>query len=301
MNRSGGVHAERMSGKTVIITGGNSGIGKATGLALARAGARVVITARDAHRGASAVSDIKKASGSNTVELCLFDLADLRSVQAGAVELLERCPRIDVLINNAGLVLSERTETVDGYEATFAINHLGPFLLTNLLLGRLEESAPSRIVNVASTAHNFARKGMAFDDLMAEKSYGAMETYGRSKLANILFTDELARRLDGTGVTANSLHPGSVATGYGRDGDTSGLFALGIKLWAPFSLTPEKGAATSVYLASSSDVEGVSGRYFAKCRPKTPSGHARDAEAARRLWEVSAALVDAAVPGALAS
>jgi len=283
-----------MEGKTVIVTGGNSGIGKATAIALAGAGARVVITARDRVRGDVAVTDIAAASGSDAVELVVFDLADLSSVRGGAADLLERCPRIDVLVNNAGLILSERSLSADGYEATFAINHLGPFLLTDLLRQRLIDSAPSRIVNVASTAHNFARRGMVFDDLMAERSYKQMEVYGRTKLANILFTTELADRLSGTGVTANSLHPGSVATGYARDGDTTGFLAWGVKVYAPFSLTPEQGARTSVYLASSPDVEGVTGKYFAKSRQKTPSAHARDREAAARLWEISERLVDQA-------
>lgn len=282
-----------MAARTVIITGGNSGIGKAAAVALATAGARVVITARDEQRGRDAVADIVAASGSQQVELSLFDLADLSSVRAGAADLLERCPRIDVLLNNAGLILSERQVSADGYEATLAINHLGPFLLTELLLDRLKASAPSRIVNVASTAHNFARSGMDFDDLMAERSYKAMEVYGRSKLANILFTAELAKRLEGTGVTANSLHPGSVATGYGRDGDTTGFMAWGVKVYAllPISLTPEEGARTSVYLCSSPEVEGVTGRYFAKCKEKTPSAKARDEAAAARLWKVSDELV----------
>jgi len=283
-----------MDGKTVIITGGNSGMGKAAAVELARAGARVVITARSQERGTAAVADIASASGSDDVELAVFDLADLTSVRAGAAELLERCPRIDVLLNNAGLILTERTLSADGYEATFAINHLGPFLLTDLLRQRLIESAPSRIVNVASTAHNFARRGMVFDDLMAEKSYRQMEVYGRSKLANILFTTELSERLAGTGVTANSLHPGTVATGYARDGDTTGFMAWGIKVFAPFSLTPAQGARTSVYLCSSPDVEGVTGTYFAKCKPKTPSANARDQAAAARLWEVSEQLIDQA-------
>ena len=283
-----------MDGKTVIITGGNSGIGKATAVALAGAGARVVITARDQARGTAAVSDIAAASGSDAVELSVFDLGDLASVRAGAADLSERCPRIDVLVNNAGLILSERTLSADGYEATFAINHLGPFLLTELLRTRLVESAPSRIVNVASTAHNFARRGMVFDDLMAERSYKQMEVYGRTKLANILFTTELADRLAGTGVTANALHPGSVNTGYARDGDTNGLLAWGIKVYAPFSLTAEKGARTSVYLSSSPDVEGVTGKYFVRCREKAPSSAARDRAAARELWEVSQQLVDRA-------
>jgi NAD(P)-dependent dehydrogenase (short-subunit alcohol dehydrogenase family) len=289
----------RMDGKTVVITGGNSGIGKAAAVALARAGARVVITARNADRGTAARADIAAASGSDTVELSVFDLEDLSSVRAGADDLLERCPRIDVLLNNAGLILSNRSLSTDGYESTFAINHLGPFLLTELLLERVKESAPSRIVNVASTAHNFARRGMVFDDLMAEQSYKPMEVYGRSKLANILFTTELAERLAGTGVTVNSLHPGSVATGYARDGDTTGFMAWGVKVYAllPISLTPEQGARTSIYLCSSPEVEGVTGRYFAKCAQKTPSANARDRDAAAQLWRVSEELVAAAASG----
>jgi len=286
-----------MDGKTVIITGGNSGIGKAAAVALAGAGARVVITARSEQRGTAAVADIRDRSGSSAVELSVFDLADLSSVRAGAADLLGRCPRIDVLVNNAGLILSDRTLSADGYEATLAINHLGPFLLTDLLRPRLVESAPARVVNVASTAHNLARKGMEFDDLMAERSYKQMHVYGRSKLANILFTTELADRLAGTGVTANSLHPGSVATGYARDGDTTGFLAWGVKVYAPFSLTPEQGARTTVYLASSPEVEGVTGRYFAKCKEKTPSAQARDAAAAARLWAVSEELVARAAAG----
>jgi len=283
-----------MDGKTVIITGGNSGIGKAAAVELARAGARVVVTARSEQRGTDAVADIRAASGSADVELSVFDLGDLSSVRAGAQDLLARCPRIDVLCNNAGLILTERTLSADGYEATFAINHLGPFLLTDLLLPRLAESAPARVVNVASTAHRLARRGMVFDDLMAERSYKQMEVYGRSKLANILFTTELARRLAGTGVTANSLHPGSVATGYARDGDTTGFLAWGIKVYAPFSLTPEQGARTTVYLCSSPDVAGVTGRYFAKCKEKAPAATASDEAAAARLWAVSEELVAAA-------
>jgi NAD(P)-dependent dehydrogenase (short-subunit alcohol dehydrogenase family) len=288
-----------MEGKTVIVTGGNSGIGKAAAIALAGAGARVVITARNEQRGQAAATDIAAASGSDSVELSVFDLADLVSVRAGAADLLARCPRIDVLCNNAGLILSERSLSADGYESTFATNHLGPFLLTELLLERLKESAPSRIVNVASTAHNFARRGMVFDDLMAERSYKPMEVYGRTKLANMLFTTELAKRLAGTGVTANSLHPGSVNTGYARDGDTTGLMAWGVKVYArlPISLTPEQGARTSVYLCSSPEVEGVTARYFAKCKEKTPSANARDEAAAARLWTVSEELIARAAAG----
>jgi NAD(P)-dependent dehydrogenase (short-subunit alcohol dehydrogenase family) len=187
--------------------------------------------------------------------------------------------------------LTDRTETVDGYESTFAINHLGPFLLTSLLLPRLVASKPARVVNVASTAHNQARQGMPFDDLQSTIGYAAMRVYGESKLANILFTNELARRMEGQGITANSLHPGTVRTGYGGDGDVTGPLALGIKIGKPFFLSPRKGARTSIYLASSPDVEDVTGQYFAKCRPKSPRKWALDPDAARRLWEVSEQMV----------
>jgi len=287
-----------MQGKTVVVTGGNSGIGFETAAALAAMGARVIVTARNADKGRAAVAAIaERSAGDARVQLVVFDLADLSSVRRGAGEILEQAPRLDVLVNNAGLVLSERAETVDGFEATLATNHLGPFLLTNLLLERIKSSAPARIVNVASTAHNAARKGMPFDDLQSKKNYATMRVYGQSKLANILFTLELARRLEGSGVTANSLHPGTVRTGYGADGDARGLLAFGIKISAPFFLSPAKGARTSVYLASDPEVAEVSGRYFVKCKAKQPKRWARDPEAARHLWEVSEQLVGLAPAG----
>jgi NAD(P)-dependent dehydrogenase (short-subunit alcohol dehydrogenase family) len=281
-----------MQGKTVVVTGANSGIGFETASALASMGARVLVTARNADRGRAAVAAITQAlQGDGQVQLVVFDLADLASVRRGAAEILEQAPRLDVLVNNAGLVLSERAETVDGYEATFATNHLGPFLLTNLLLERITASAPSRVVNVASTAHNAARKGIPFDDLQSTQHYRGMRVYGQSKLANILFTLELARRFEGSAATANSLHPGTVRSGYGADGDARGLLAFGIKIASPFFLSPAKGARTSVYLASSPEVEGVSGEYFVKCKPRAPRRWAQDPEAARRLWQVSEELV----------
>jgi retinol dehydrogenase 12 len=280
-----------MTGKTVIITGGNSGIGLETAVALAQAGATTIITARDAKRGRAAVETISTRAGSEKVSLSLFDLSSLASVRDGAADLLSRCPSIDVLVNNAGVVLSERQMTVDGFEATFAINHLGPFLLTNLLLGRLQASAPSRIVNVASTAQNMARGGIPFDDLQSTTGYKGMRVYSESKLANVLFTTELARRLAGSKVTANCLHPGTVATGYGRDGDASGLLSFGLKVIKPFILTAKKGAATSIYLASSPDVANVSGEYFIKCKAKPPSKRGQDSATAAKLWDVSAEMV----------
>ena len=286
-----------MEGRTVVITGANSGVGRATALALAGAGAHTVITARSEERGGEALADIRRASGSDQVELVVFDLGDLSSVRRGAEEILGRCPRLDVLVNNAGLVQSVRRETVDGYEATFGINHLGPFLLTGLLTERLVASAPSRVVNVASTAHRGARRGLDFDDLQSTRHYRGMEAYSRSKLANILFTEELAQRLSGSGVTANSLHPGTVASGFARDDDATGFLAFGVKVIKPLILTPEKGARTSVYLATSPDVAEVTGQYFVKCRPRTPSPAARDQAAATLLWSVSEELVERAVAG----
>lgn len=286
-----------MQGKTVVVTGGNSGIGLETAEALAGMGARVIVTARNADKGRAAVAGIvQRLGGHAQVQLVVFDLSDLASVRRGADEILEQAPRLDVLVNNAGVVLSERHETVDGFEATFATNHLGPFLLTNLLLDRIRESTPSRIVNVASTAHNTARKGIPFDDLQSTKHYRGMRVYGESKLANILFTLELARRLAGTGVTANALHPGTVRTGYGADGDARGFLAFGIKIAKPFFLSAAKGARTSIYLASSPAVEGVTGQYFDKCKPAKSRRWAQDAEAAQRLWQVSEELVGLGAP-----
>ncbi len=194
-------------------------------------------------------------------------------------------------MNNAGVVLTERRETEDGFESTFAINHLGPFLLTDLLLERIKASAPARIVNVASTAHRGARRGLDFDDLHATRRYKGMRVYSQSKLANIFFTKELARRLAGTGVTVNAVHPGTVRTGYGRDGDSTGLLKIGLALGSRFFLSPEKGADTSVYLASAPEVADVTGEYFIKRKARQPSAAARDDEAARKLWEASEALV----------
>ncbi len=294
MSRGGTKVVTPMDGRTVVVTGGNSGVGKATATALAAAGAHTVITARSRARGDEAVADIRRASGSQHVDLVVFDLADLASVGEGAATLLDRYQHIHVLINNAGLVLSDRAVTKDGFEATFAINHLGPFHLTQLLTDRLLASAPARVVNVASTAHRSARLGVGFGDLQSEQHYRGMQVYGRSKLANILFTNELARRLPADRVTANSLHPGTVATGYARDGDASGFLAFGVKVIKPFIRSPEQGARTSVYLASSPEVAGVTGRYFVSCRPRTPSAAARDEDAAGLLWSVSEEMVEQA-------
>lgn len=290
-----------MAHKTVVITGGNAGIGKEAAVGLAAMGARVVITARDAGRGAAALAEIRERSGSDTVEVMSLDLASTESIRAFAANALDRLERIDVLVNNAGGVLGSRSVTEDGFETTFGVNHLGHFLLTDLLLDRLQASAPSRIVVVASVAH----KGnlpfgpslqLDFDDLQAERKYRRFTVYGRSKLANILFARELARRLEGSGVTANSLHPGFVASRFGRDGDIGWMGNVGMPLIRPFAISQAKGARTTIYLASSPDVEGLSGHYFFKCAPATPSKAALDDMAATRLWQASEQLLAATAP-----
>jgi len=284
-----------MQGKTVLITGGNSGIGFETAAALARAGATLVFTSRDPHRGEHAADEIRRRSSANP-HLMPLDLASFASIRAFAADFLQRFDALHVLINNAGLILDERTETEDGFETTFGVDHLGHFLLTDLLLDRIKASAPARIINVASAAHRFARSGLDFDDLQLTQGYGGMRAYARAKLANIYFTRELARRLEGAGVTVNALHPGGVATGFARDGDVKGLFSWLFTLARPLLRSPEKGAQTSIYLASSPEVEGVTGKYFADSKETQPTAIARDDEAARRLWEASEALVSQASP-----
>ena len=282
-----------MQGKTVLITGGNTGIGKATAIALARMGAQVTITSRSPEKGEAALADIRQQSGSDKVDCMRLDLASLASVRRFAAEFLTTHPRLDVLINNAGLVLSNRSETEDGFESTFGVNHLGHFLLTNLLLPRLKESAPSRIVVLASDAHRGALGGLDFDDLHARRSYRGMPVYCRSKLANILFTVELADRLRDTGVTVNAVHPGVVGTEFGGADDTTGFFRWLVKMTHWAQATPEKGARTSVYVASAPELEGVSGKYFARSKVSRASRAAQDRGAALRLWEISEQLTGA--------
>ncbi len=279
-----------MQGKTVLITGANSGIGKETAVALARAGATVVFTSRDPEKGEQAAADIRQRSGAD-VTLMPLDLASFPSIRALAADFLQRDHSLHVLINNAGLVLNERTETEEGFETTFGVNHLSHFLLTQLLLDRIKASAPARIVNVASDAHRFARSGLDFDDLQLTNGYGGWQAYARSKLANIYFTRELARRLEGSDVTVNAVHPGVVATGFARDGDTKGLFSWLMTLTRPFYRSPEKGARTSIFVASSAELDGVTGKYFANSKEARPTSIAQDDEAARRLWTASEELI----------
>lgn len=280
-----------LRGAVVVITGGNAGIGKETAVELARRGASVVITSRDAARGSAARDEIRARSG-GTVDVVPLDLASFTSVRSCAAHLLASHPRIDVLVLNAGGVLASRHVTEDGHETQFQANHLGHFLLTHLLRDRLIESAPSRVVVVASDAHKSAKGGLDFDDLEGRSgSYQAFRTYARTKLMNILFTRELARRLTGTGVTANSLHPGFVASRFGKDDDLSWWGNVGMPLTRPFSISPERGARTSVYLAASQEVATTSGEYFVKCRIVEPNAAARDDEAAARLWAASEQMV----------
>jgi len=272
-----------MTGKICIVTGANTGIGKETALGLAKLGATVVMVCRDRERGEAALREIKQKSRNDRVELMICDFSSQNSIRQFASDFKERHDRLDVLVNNAGVVLRERSMTEDGLESTFAINHLGYFLLTNLLLDVLKKSAPSRIVNVASTAHKYGK--LDINSWVIGREYSTFAAYANSKLANVLFTYELARRLEGTGVTANCLHPGGVGTNLFR-GLPKFMQAL-IKL---VTISPERGARTSIYLASSPEVEGVTGKYFARRRQQKSSEASHNKEAAHQLWEVSEGL-----------
>jgi retinol dehydrogenase 12 len=270
-----------MKGAVCVVTGATSGIGKAAATALARLGATVVLVGRDRGRTEAAAAEIAPVSASPP-RAEVADLASLEQVR-GLAGRLDGLERIDVLINNAGLVLGERRITPDGLEHVFALNHLASFLLTNLLLPKLTASAPARVVTVTSDAHSAARLDLSDPNL--EHGWDSWRSYANSKLANILFTRELARRLDGTGVTANCAHPGVVRTGFGRE--SRPLLKLGITIARPFMLSPERGADTIVYLASSPDVAGQTGGYYVKRQRREPSAAARDDAAARELWELS--------------
>ena len=271
-----------MHGQVCVITGATSGIGKAAAAALARQGAEIIVVGRDPGRAEATAAAIQ-SDGAPPPKVEIADLARLDQVRALAGRLNQALDRIDVLINNAGLVLNERQVTPDGYEHVFAVNHLAPFLLTNLLRPKLTASAPARVITVSSDAHTAAR--LDLDDPNLEHGWSSWRSYSNSKLANILFTRELARRLDGTGVTANCLHPGVVRTGFGRDARP--LMRVGITIAKPFMLSPERGADTMVYLASSPDVAAKTGGYYVKRQLREPSAAARDDSLARRLWEIS--------------
>jgi NAD(P)-dependent dehydrogenase (short-subunit alcohol dehydrogenase family) len=271
-----------MQSQVCVVTGATSGIGKAAAPALARQGAEIIVVGRDPGRAEATAAAIQ-ADGAPPPKVEIADLARLDQVRALAGRLNQTLDRIDVLINNAGLVLNERQVTPDGYEHVFAVNHLAPFLLTNLLRPKLTASAPARVITVSSDAHTAAR--LDLDDPNLEHGWSSWRSYSNSKLANILFTRELARRLDGTGVTANCLHPGVVRTGFGRDARP--LMRVGITIAKPFMLSPERGADTMVYLASSPDVAAKTGGYYVKRQLREPSAAARDDGLARRLWEIS--------------
>ncbi len=288
-----------MAGKTVLITGGTGGIGKAAAVALASMGARVGITGRDRARGDRAAAEIARASGNSAVEVFVADMSSQAEVRRLADEVLVAYPRLDVLVNNVGGFWAHRHVTADGLEHTFALNHLAPFLLTNLLLERLIASAPARVVTVSSGAQSMGT--VDFDDLMGEGKYSGQDAYNQSKLANVMFTYELARRVEATRVTANVLHPGLTNTAFGSEDTARGWGPL-IAMMRPFMKRPERGAETSVYLASSAEVEGVSGRYFAGRKAKQSSKSSYDRATNARLWQVSAGLVGLAadtsnVPG----
>src|SRR6266571_2867405 len=275
-----------MKDKVVMITGANSGIGKTASLALAKMGANVVMVARDKERGEAARSEIIRESQNGSVDLLLADLSSLESVRQLATEFQRKYSKLHVLINNAGLFNQRRHLTMDGYEDTFATNYLAPFLLTNLQLDLLKASAPSRIINVSSVGHYSGH--INFDDLNLEKEYGGWKAYGQSKLALVFFTHELAKKLQGTSVTVNAVHPGTVATNiWSRPLGPVGFIMALPKL---FMTSPERGAETIVYLASSPDAKDLNGEYLEKLKVKKSSDESYNEETAQRLWDVSAKL-----------
>ena len=279
-----------MQGKVCIVTGANSGIGKATALGLAKMGATVVMVCRDHAKGEEAHNEIKEKSGNDAIDLILADLTSQASIRQLAENIQQRYPQLHVLINNAGVVNLTRRETSDGFEMMFAVNYLAPFLLTNLLLEKLKASAPARIINVSSDSHEAGYINL--EDLQSEKQYKFMRSYGQSKLALVLFTYELARSLQGTGVTANCLHPGFVATNIGQNGIGSVSRSIIKLIFSRLGISPEEGAKTSIYLASSPDIEGVTGKYFVKSIPVRSAPISYDETLQHQLWDESTQLVN---------
>jgi NAD(P)-dependent dehydrogenase (short-subunit alcohol dehydrogenase family) len=276
-----------MTGLTVLVTGGTGGIGKATALGLAALGAQVAITGRDPDRATAAAAEIRAAVGGK-VEVFVADLSSQSQIRALAAQVLDRLPSIDVLVNNVGGFWATRHVTADGLERTFALNHLAPFLLTDLLLDRLHEGVAGRVVTVSSNAHSLGR--IDFDDLQGERTYSGARAYNQSKLANVLFTYELARRLGRSSVTANALHPGVVRTSFGAE-DPAGVQRFLVPFMRPFMKSPARGAATSVYVASAPELQQVSGRFFADGKEKRSAELSYDTAVAARLWRVSGELV----------
>jgi retinol dehydrogenase-14 len=282
-----------MSDKTVVVTGGTTGIGRATAAGLARLGARVGITGRDLTRTQMAAAQIRAETGNEAVDAFAADLSAQSGVRRLASALLDRYPQINVLVNNVGGHWAKRHLTEDGLERTFAVNHLAPFLLTNLLLDRLRRSAPARVVTVSSMNQGAGR--INFADLQSESRYSGYRAYDQSKLANVMFTYEAARRWAGTGVTANVLHPGWVRTSFATE-DPPKAYRIVSAILRPLLKTPAQGALTSIYLASSAEVEGVTGQYFVNCRPKRSGRASYDTAVAARLWDVSCELTGLTPP-----
>ena len=273
----------------VLVTGSSSGMGKATATELAKTGATVVILCRNKKRGEQALIDIKKESGNDKVDLFICDLGNKASIRSFVAEFKKKYKKLNVLINNAGVIVPKRCETSDGFELQFGVNHLGPFLLTNLLLETIVDSAPARIINVASGAHKTGK--IYFDDVNLKNNYNLIKAYAQSKLANILFTYELSEKLKASEVTVNCLHPGAVATEMGIDRKTGFGRAIS-RILKPFFLTPLQGASTAIYLASSEEVKGVTGKYFYKKKPIKSSKLSYDKETAKKLWKLSEELTD---------
>jgi len=273
-----------MHGKVCIVTGAASGMGAVTAQALAQEGAAVIVVDRDSEKGATTVNQIKQLADNPTLEFIRADLSAQKEIRQLAQQFKNRYQRLDVLVNNAGAFFRRRQETVDGIEMTFALNYLADFLLTNLLLDTIKASVPARIINVSSRSH--ARAQINFDDLQSRSGYRGLRAYAQSKLAIVLFTYELARRLEGTGVTVNTLHPGTVATNFAMD--DPGVLSLSMRLFRPAFIRPEKGAQTGIYLATSPEVEGVTGKYFVKQKAVLSCPASYDTATASRLWQVSA-------------
>ena len=290
-----------MNGKRVLITGATNGIGKQAALELAKMGAEVIIVGRNATKTERVLNELKFESGNHVLDMLIADLSSIEQIRGLADEFLSKYDSLDVLLNNAGAVFSEYQQSVDGLEMTFALNHISYFLLTILLLDTLKQTAQekgeARIINVSSGAHSAARNGLKLDNLYEKDGFSSFNTYGESKLANILFTYELARRLEGTNVTVNALHPGFVATGFGHN--ATGMMSFFIRgMQRFFAMSPEKGAETMVYLASSPEVKSVTGKYWEKKKAIPSNDISHDREQQARLWEVSEEItgIDQSIP-----
>lgn len=272
-----------LKGKYCLITGANSGIGKATAIQLALQGAHIIMACRNPLKAEEAKKEIIYRSGNEQVDILLVDFAKQEEIRALAAAYQSKYPKLDLLVNNAGLIADKRIETAEGYELTFAVNHLGYFLLTNLLIDSLKSADRARVINVSSEAHRIGK--LNFDDLHLKNDYSNIKAYSNSKLANILFNLELSSQLEGTGITTNALHPGVVNSNFG--GNSSMLWQAMIVMARPFMVSIEKGAETSIYLATSDDVAAVSGRYFVRKKQRKPNSDAMDRVLAKRLWDIS--------------